>query len=208
MHRQQMIAILEKRLPASCTVHSNKRLANYVEPEQGTQSTSSIRLEFADGTTATTDVLIGADGVRSAVRKTMFEAASRDNRDDKTDLKQYIDATFTGISVYRALIPAETLRKESPESNALKDMTIVSIYLVRCIALRSFCYTVCRKGQGNYVVFFSGFQIHLSTVSVRCHLSDCQRHYHQRCGNGIRSEFGRHALRRTLGICCDSRRAN
>ena len=124
MHRQQMVAILERNLPASCTVHSKKRLISYMEVEQDPHLTSSIRLEFADGTTKTTDVLIGADGIRSAVRKTMFEVASAD--DDKTDLKQYADATFTGITVYRCLISAEPLRKENPEHPSLKDMTIVS----------------------------------------------------------------------------------
>ncbi|KAF8558630.1 FAD/NAD(P)-binding domain-containing protein [Imleria badia] len=124
MHRQHMVAILERNLPASCTVHSKMRLVNYMEPEQDdSHSTSSIRLEFADGTTATTDVLIGADGIRSAVRKTMFEAASKDDGDDKADLKQYIDPSFTGMSIYRALISAETLRMEDPENITLKEIT-------------------------------------------------------------------------------------
>ena len=131
MHRQHMVATLERHLPASCTVHPSKRLVNYTEPEQeDVHSTSPIRLEFADGTTATTDVLIGADGVRSAVRKTMFEAASaasKDNGDDKADLKQYIDATFTGLFLYRSLFSAETLRKENPENISLKEMAGVSI---------------------------------------------------------------------------------
>ena len=130
MHRQHMVAILEKHLPTSCTVHSKKRLVNYMEPERDdAHSTAPIRLEFADGTTATTDVLIGADGIRSAVRKTMYEAASKDIGDDeKANLKQYIDPIFTGLSVYRALIPAETLRKEHPENIALKEMQAVSVH--------------------------------------------------------------------------------
>ncbi|KAG6379291.1 hypothetical protein JVT61DRAFT_11746 [Boletus reticuloceps] len=124
MHRQQMVAILERHLPASCTVHAKKRLVGYIEPEQeDAHSTSPFRLEFADGTTATTDVLIGADGIRSTVRKTMFEAASKDDGADKTDLKQYIDATFTGITIYRALVAQEVLRKENPEHISLKKMT-------------------------------------------------------------------------------------
>ncbi|KAF8432728.1 hypothetical protein L210DRAFT_3650186 [Boletus edulis BED1] len=124
MHRQQMVAILERHLPASCTVHPKKRLVGYIEPEQeDAHSTSPIRLEFADGTTATTDVLIGADGIRSTVRKTMFEAASKNDGEDKTDLKQYIDATFTGITIYRALVAQEVLRKENPEHTSLKKMT-------------------------------------------------------------------------------------
>ncbi|KAG6380303.1 hypothetical protein JVT61DRAFT_8412 [Boletus reticuloceps] len=124
MHRQQMLAILERHLPASCTVHPKKRLVGYIEPEQeDAHSTSPIRLEFADGTTATTDVLIGADGIRSAVRKTMFEAASKDDGEDKTDFRQYIDATFTGITIYRALVAQGVLRKENPKHISLKEMT-------------------------------------------------------------------------------------
>ena len=101
---------------------------NYIEPEQGdTHSTSSIRLKFVDGTTATTDILIGADGIRSVVRKTMFEAASKDSSNDRTDLKQYINATFTGMTVYRSLVSAEALRKENPENISLKEFTMVRI---------------------------------------------------------------------------------
>jgi len=132
MHRQHMIAVLERHLPTSCKVHSRKQLVNYLEPEQeDIHSTSPIRLEFADGTTAITDVLIGADGVRSAVRKTMFEAAAKENGDNKTDFKQYVDATFTGMTVYRSLVSAEMLGKENPENISLKEMIIVSIQL-RC----------------------------------------------------------------------------
>ncbi|KAG6380307.1 hypothetical protein JVT61DRAFT_8416 [Boletus reticuloceps] len=125
MHRQQMIAILERHLPASCTVHPKKQLVSYVESEQeDAHSTLPIRLEFADGTTATTDVLIGADGIRSAVRKTMFEAASIDEGNEEMNLKQYVDATFTGMTVYRSLISAEILRKEHPDNISLKEMTV------------------------------------------------------------------------------------
>lgn len=127
MHRQRMIGILERHLPASCTVHYKKRLLNYIEPEQGgAHLTSPISLEFADGTAATTDVLIGADGIHSAVRKTMFEVASKYNGDDRADLEQYIEPTFTGMFIYRSLLPAEALRKENPESILLKELIGVS----------------------------------------------------------------------------------
>ena len=122
-----MVAVLERHLPASCTVHPRKRLVDYIEPEhEHAHSTSPIRLGFADGTTATTDILIGADGIRSAVRKTMFEAASKDTGNDEADLTQYVDAIFTGMFVYRALVSTETLSKEDPENISLKEFTLVS----------------------------------------------------------------------------------
>ena len=128
MHRQHMVAVLERNLPASCTVHSKKRLVSYMEPgQQDAHSASPVILYFADGTTATTDVLIGADGIRSAVRKTLFEAASEDkNGGDETDLKKYIEASFTGMTVYRWVIPVEALKKENSEHVSLGNMTAVS----------------------------------------------------------------------------------
>ena len=157
MHRQRMLAILEKHLPPSCTVHLKKRLVSYTEPEgEDAHSTSSIRLEFADGTIATADVLIGADGIRSAVRKTMFEAASKVQGDDKTDMKQYIDATFTGMSVYRSLIPAEALAKDNPENSSLKVLTLVSIQSYFMVH-PSLYYTVRRKGQGKELLLLIVF---------------------------------------------------
>ena len=137
MHRQHMVAILERNLPASCTVHSRKRLVSYMESEQqDVHSASPITLNFADGTAATTDVLVGADGIRSTVRKTLFEAASEDkNGGDETDLKEYIEATFTGMTVYRCLVPAEALKKESPENISLNEMLAVSSWVTRWIIL-------------------------------------------------------------------------
>ena len=69
----------------------------------------------------TANVLIGADGIRSAVRKALFETApSKDSGDGKTDFRQYIDATFTGIVSYCFLIPVEKLDKERPGTSLVK----------------------------------------------------------------------------------------
>ncbi|KAF9238917.1 hypothetical protein BU15DRAFT_62188 [Melanogaster broomeanus] len=125
IHRQQMLATLEKHLPASCTIHFKKRLVSYHEPNQsGEGSTKPITLSFSDGTTATADVLLGADGIRSTVRKTMFEAASEeDDSVDNADLRQYIDVMWTGMVIYRSIFPAENLRKVDPENLSLREMT-------------------------------------------------------------------------------------
>jgi salicylate hydroxylase len=50
------------------------------------------RAHFADGTQVTADVIIGADGVHSMVRGSLTEP---------------VPATYSGISAFRALVPAE-----------------------------------------------------------------------------------------------------
>jgi 2-polyprenyl-6-methoxyphenol hydroxylase-like FAD-dependent oxidoreductase len=59
-------AVLHEILQAHCapnSVHLNKRLMKYVESATGVTAT------FDDGTTAEGDILIGADGINSVVRK-------------------------------------------------------------------------------------------------------------------------------------------
>lgn len=59
-----------------------------------TQTDGEVRLDLEDGTTATGDALIGADGVHSAIRQTLFGA-------DKPQ--------FSGIIAWRGIIPMERL---------------------------------------------------------------------------------------------------
>ncbi|KAG1737520.1 uncharacterized protein EDB91DRAFT_1249644 [Suillus paluster] len=70
------------------------------------QKSSSHRgqliLHFADGSTAPTDMLVGADGIRSSIR-------------------HYIDPSWTGTLVYRTVFPAEKLFKMDPNNVALKN---------------------------------------------------------------------------------------
>ena len=95
----------------------------------------------------------------------MFEAASTNHSgNDKADLKEYIDATFTGMSTYRSLVSSETLREENPENISLKDLTTVSICLHGALFYASLCYPVRRKGQGRHPWIFFGIQIYSLTV--------------------------------------------
>ena len=58
------------------------------------QSATGVRVTFANGTTETGAILVGADGVHSAVRSRMFGTAK---------------AVYTGCSAWRGVIPAERL---------------------------------------------------------------------------------------------------
>lgn len=54
-----------------------------------------VQARFANGTTVEVDLLIGADGIHSAVREMLFGPQ---------------DPVFTGCAAYRGLVPAERLR--------------------------------------------------------------------------------------------------
>ena len=86
-------SLLEETKNGSCTVHTNKSLASYTSNDDGT-----VTLAFADGETATADLLIGADGVHSQVRKTMFRNES-----------EFAQPLFSGQLAYRLKCRAEDI---------------------------------------------------------------------------------------------------
>jgi salicylate hydroxylase len=118
MHRKDLVDILKQSIPSSCTIHFNKRLTEYEN-----QSPGSLVLHFADGSTSTTDVLVGADGIHSSVRKTLFETMGPDTV-DPSKTRHYSDPSWTGTLIYRSVFPAEKLSKLDPSNVALKDFII------------------------------------------------------------------------------------
>lgn len=94
------------------SIHTSARLVSYMRSSD-VETGSPITLHFADGTTATADVLIGADGIRSAVRSTMFEGSSTGPR-----------PKWTGTIVYRSLIQREALDAIWTNHRATRSLTI------------------------------------------------------------------------------------
>lgn len=88
LHRVLLDAVLEL---APGSVHTSHRLTAL------DQSDTGVSLAFNNGVSATADLLIGADGVHSAVRHTLF-----------TDQK----ADFTGILAWRCMAPMALLPEE------------------------------------------------------------------------------------------------
>ena len=74
-------------------VHFHKRCTEVV------QSGSKVNIKFADGSDATADVVLGADGVKSAVRGAVL------GKDANSVL------SFSNTVCYRALIPTELAQK-------------------------------------------------------------------------------------------------
>ena len=136
MHRADMVDVLVKHLPASCTIHTSKRLTHYTEsPNAGLGGPSTVyTLHFADGTSAEADIIIGADGIKSKTRATMYEYAhQRECRNASTVTKDECErckkATpkWTGTVAYRYLLPTEHMRAVNPEHNVLKIQCPLSV---------------------------------------------------------------------------------
>lgn len=89
--RSHFLAAMGDALPKN-VVHFGKELNRY---EDG--RSSSVKLFFADGTTASADVLVGCDGIRSRVRHQMFAHSH----------PKAARAHFSRKVVYRAVVPME-----------------------------------------------------------------------------------------------------
>jgi salicylate hydroxylase len=90
MHRADLHRILLQAVEAAApgSVTRGVRCVGFVQSDTG------VTLSFDGGAEAAADILIGADGVHSAIRQSLFGA-------DR--------ATFTGCMAWRGLVPAERL---------------------------------------------------------------------------------------------------
>ncbi|KAH9920776.1 uncharacterized protein B0H18DRAFT_1086308 [Fomitopsis serialis] len=144
MHRADLVQVLLQNVPQSYSIRMGKRLVSYTEVVDGYGDTKYYELQFTDGTTAEADVVIGADGIKSAVRMSMYDAAHRQDcaaEVDRGHCPRCSAATpkWTGIITYRALIPTEKLRAIDPEH-------------------QGFRYTLCRRQHVvSYPVSHGGF---------------------------------------------------
>ena len=90
------------------TEHFKKRCAHVRQLESG-----RMRLQFTDGNSHDTDVVIGADGLKSTVRRFVFglPEAARDEA-----------LVFTRTCAYRGLVPIDELRAAGANTNFLQSL--------------------------------------------------------------------------------------
>ena len=88
MHRADLLATLAAAVPAE-RIHLQHRLTDLVDHGD------HVEARFANDTRAEVDVLVGADGIHSLVRRLLHGPE---------------DPNFTGCAAYRGLVPAERLR--------------------------------------------------------------------------------------------------
>ncbi|KAG6909506.1 hypothetical protein DXG01_017063 [Tephrocybe rancida] len=122
-HRADFQRVLLRRLPKTCQAHCSKRLQSYSQCLSG-----PIEVIFEDGSRTTCDVLIGADGLKSAVRRSFLQekaawARSEGRNVEAVNIDASIDPVWTGQNAYRALIPTERLKRCSPDHKILSRPT-------------------------------------------------------------------------------------
>ena len=84
--------------------HFNKR---FIGVSQSSTS-SQVKMNFADGTAVEADVVLGADGIRSAVRSYVVgrQKGAKQNASGSKG-----DAAFTNTIAYRGLVPVDEVAK-------------------------------------------------------------------------------------------------
>lgn len=108
-------------------VHLSRRLRSYEEID------SEVRLNFTDGTTATCDLLIGTDGIRSTVRRKLLEkqVTAVPATKSLTDGLQLGDPVWSGTYAYRGLVPFDRLAARFPGHRALTTPIMVSLHALQ-----------------------------------------------------------------------------
>ncbi|KAH9939003.1 FAD/NAD-P-binding domain-containing protein [Epithele typhae] len=119
-HRAHIQQIFTRHLKNSEQIlHFSKLLVGYAEPED---PTAPIVLRFGDGSTATCDLVLGADGLKSAVRHQMYNdmadvAEKKGDLDIAAKLRDVIPPVWSGMVAYRAVVPTDKLTQD------VKDLT-------------------------------------------------------------------------------------
>ncbi|MFF9349108.1 FAD-dependent monooxygenase [Streptomyces sp. NPDC014734] len=96
IHRADLQACLVDLLPPG-SLHLGRAVKDVIEQADG------VELRLADGESVEADVVIGADGVHSAVRGAVVSD----------------EPLFSGYSVYRALVPAEAVPSFAPDPRVM-----------------------------------------------------------------------------------------
>ncbi|KAJ7065673.1 hypothetical protein C8F01DRAFT_1126365 [Mycena amicta] len=123
IHRADFQTALLRRLPPTCRITCSKRLRTFSQRQSGT-----TELVFEDGTTSFCDVLVGADGLKSATRAALLSERvswmqEQGRWQDAVDIAACIDPVWSGQVAYRSLIPAERLKTLTPGHRVLTQPT-------------------------------------------------------------------------------------
>ncbi|KAF9027712.1 FAD/NAD(P)-binding domain-containing protein [Hymenopellis radicata] len=115
-HRAQLLTLLVSLLPEHVRnqcIHFKKRLVRY----ENDATNGQVTIHFADGSTATSSVLIGADGIKSPTRQGMLAERAVLETDDaeKARILKHALPRWSGMVAYRGLVSADEVAAISGE---------------------------------------------------------------------------------------------
>jgi salicylate hydroxylase len=129
VQRSAFHGVLTKHLPETCRIHLSKRLKSYSQTNPSgnysdSEKTAAVQLQFEDGTTASCDILVGADGIKSPVRRCLLKEKADALRlqgkvEEADELMKSVEPTWTGAVTYRMTIPLDRLRTELPAGHPI-----------------------------------------------------------------------------------------
>ncbi|KAF8632801.1 hypothetical protein AX17_004756 [Amanita inopinata Kibby_2008] len=112
LHRAHLQQVLLKHASALCRLHVSSRLVSYTEHDDG------VHLAFEDGSTRTCDLLVGADGIKSTVRR-VFLRGKQQQQNGNHGRNGYDECgdgdgepVWSGTYAYRGLVSREALEKK------------------------------------------------------------------------------------------------
>ena len=128
--------------PSTFYTHFSKRLVRYIDVEG-----QPINLVFQDGSSATCDIILGADGIKSFVRRTMFHtlALAAEERGDYQragELHCHKHPAWTGQIAYRCLVSSEELQEKCPGHTSLLRPCIVRTSMWLSFLSLIFCLSI------------------------------------------------------------------
>lgn len=115
IHRADLQRIMMKHALTHARLHLSRKLVSY------TEHADSVHLEFMDGSKRTCDLLVGADGIKSTVRR-IFLASRPGNGCQKS-----IEPIWTGSYAYRGVIPRHTVLDRFPGHRVTRNPVMVSV---------------------------------------------------------------------------------
>ncbi|KAL4262743.1 FAD/NAD(P)-binding domain superfamily protein [Pleurotus pulmonarius] len=115
--RPKLLDMLQAKLGLNCKLLLSKHVADYSYDD----SHSQVLINFSDGTTDSANILVGADGVHSTIRKLLFTALAHQDPPNAESYLNHIPPKWSGTYAYRCNVSADALRARYPSHRSLSN---------------------------------------------------------------------------------------